>query len=153
MVFAPLEVILAQLLFFRIAILGRYFLPCLILFLMFLVRSVLFILLFALVLTLVFLFLSFAMALSLGSSLSWPLRALILAALATGAPLTRILEIVEVGLHKGHKNFVGQGECPIDVAVMLLLHVGFEVVAGNDEVGIEEEVEWVVDGHPSSQNL
>jgi hypothetical protein len=36
---------------------------------------------------------------------------------------------------------------------MLLLHAGFEVVAGNDEVGVEEDVEWVVDRRPSSQNL
>ena len=58
-----------------------------------------------------------------------------------------------MGLRKGHENFVGQGECPVEVAVMLLLHAGFEVVAGNDEVGVEEDVEWVVDRRPSSQNL
>ena len=27
------------------------------------------------------------------------------------------------------------------------------MVAGDDEVGIEEDVEWVIDGRPSSQNL
>ncbi len=70
-----------------------------------------------------------------------------------GTPLTRILEIVKVGLRKGHENFVGQGECSIKVSVMFLLHVGFEVVAGNDEVGVEEDVEWVVDRRPSSRNL
>ena len=70
-----------------------------------------------------------------------------------GTPLTRILEVVEVGVRKGHENFVVQGKCSVEVAVMLLLHVGFEVVAGNDEVGVEEEVEGVVDRRPSSQNL
>ncbi len=58
-----------------------------------------------------------------------------------------------MGLSEGHENFVGLGECPVEVAVMLLLHVGFEVVAGNDKVGVEEEVEWVVNRHPSSKNL
>ncbi len=45
-----------------------------------------------------------------------------------------------MSLGKGHKYFVGQGECPIEIAVVLLLHVCFEMVAGNDEIGIEEEV-------------
>ncbi len=134
-VFAPLKGIFAQLLFFRIAILGRHFLPRLILFLIFLVGSVLFILLPALVLTLVFLFL----VLSDGAKL----RVKIVLALEGvdfgrhghnlfvvgrfGTPLTCILEIVEVGLRKGHENFVGQGECPVEVAIMLLLHVGLKL--------------------------
>jgi hypothetical protein len=54
-----------------------------------------------------------------------------------GSPLTRIFEIVEVGLCIGHENFVGQGELPVEVAIMLLLHIGIEVVAGNDQVGVE----------------
>ena len=57
MVFTPLKGILAQLFFLWIAFLGRHFLPCFVLFLIFLVGSVLFILLFALVLTFIFLFL------------------------------------------------------------------------------------------------
>ncbi len=48
---------------------------------------------------------------------------------------------------------MGQGECPVEVAVVLLLHVSFEVVAGNDEVGVEEDVEGIVDCRPSRQNL
>ncbi len=31
---------------------------------------------------------------------------------------------------------MGHGECPVEVAVVLLLHVGSEVVAGNDEVAL-----------------
>jgi len=48
---------------------------------------------------------------------------------------------------------VGQGECPIKIAVVLLLHVCFEVVAGNDKVGVEEKVERVMDRRSSGQNL
>ncbi len=57
MVFTPLKGVLAQLFFLWIAFLGGHFLPRFVLFLIFLVGSVLFILLLALVLTLVFLFL------------------------------------------------------------------------------------------------
>ena len=99
-VFAPLEGIFAQLLFFRIAILGRHFLPCLILFLIFLVGSVLFILLPALVLTLVILFLVLSMTLSL----SWPLRALISAAMARIFSSSGDLVSVSHGSHGGMGN-------------------------------------------------
>jgi hypothetical protein len=36
---------------------------------------------------------------------------------------------------------------------VLLLHVGFEVVAGHNKVGVEQDVEEIVDCGPSSQNL
>jgi hypothetical protein len=36
---------------------------------------------------------------------------------------------------------------------VLLLHVGFEVVAGHDEVGVEQDIEGIVNCCPSSQNL
>ncbi len=58
-----------------------------------------------------------------------------------------------MGLYKSHENFVSQGKCLVEIAIMLLLHIGFEVVAGNNEVGIEEDVKGVVDRCPSSQNL
>ncbi len=123
--------------------------------------SVIFILLLALVLTLVFLFLVLSDGAKLRVKLELTFEGVdfgrhghdLFVVGRFGTPLTRILEVVEVGVRKGHENFVVQGKCSVEVAVMLLLHVGFEVVAGNDEVGVEEEVEGVVDRRPSSQNL
>ncbi len=70
-----------------------------------------------------------------------------------GSLLARSLQVIEVRLGKGHESFVGNGECPVKKVVVLLLHVGFEVVAGHDKVGVEQDVEGIVDCGPSSQNL
>ncbi len=70
-----------------------------------------------------------------------------------GSPLARSLEVIKVQLGKGHEGFVGNGERPIEKVVVLLLHVGFEVVAGLDKVGVEQDVEGIVTCCPSSQNL
>ena len=85
-VLAPLKGKSAHLLFLGVAILGWHLLPFLVSLLEFLVGSILLVLCFLIlfVVTFVVLFLlSFAMALSLGSSLCWPLRALISATIAT----------------------------------------------------------------------
>ncbi len=103
-VFTPLKGIFAQLLFFWIAIVGRHFLPHLILFLIFLVGSVLFLLLPALVLTLVFLFLVLSDGAKLRVKLKLALEGVdfgrhghdLFVVRRFGTPLTCILEIVEV---------------------------------------------------------
>ena len=143
------------------AVLGRHFLPRLILFLILLVGSVLFILLLALVLTLVFLFLVLSDGAKLRVKLELALEGVdlgchghdLFVVKRFGSPLTRIFEIVKKGLRIGQENFMGQGRCHAKVAVVLLLHIDLEVVAGNDEVGVEEDVEGVLDRRPSSQNL
>jgi hypothetical protein len=86
-VLTPLKGKSAHLLFLGVAILGWHLLPFLVSLSEFLVGSILLILRlfvsFLLSPLLSFFLLSFAMALSLGLSLSWPLRALISAAIAT----------------------------------------------------------------------
>jgi len=138
MVFTPLKGVLAQLFLLWIAFLGGDFLPRFVLFLIFLVGSVLFILLLALVLTLVLLFLVLSDGAKLRVKLELPFEGVdfgrhghdLFVVGRFGTPLTRILEVVDVGLRKGHEIFVGQGECPVEVAVMLLLYVGLEMIAG-----------------------
>jgi hypothetical protein len=68
-----------------------------------------------------------------------------------GSPLARVFEVIEVRLGKGHEGFVGNGECPVEIVVVLLLHVGFEVVAGHDEVGVEQDVEGIVNCCPRAR--
>ena len=134
------------------AVLGRHFLPRLILFLILLVGSVL---------TLVFLFLVLSDGAKLRVKLELALEGVdlgchghdLFVVKRFGSPLTRIFEIVKKGLRIGQENFMGQGRCHAKVAVVLLLHIDLEVVAGNDEVGVEEDVEGVLDRRPSSQNL
>jgi hypothetical protein len=85
---------------------GGDFLPLFILFLKFLVGSVLFILLLALILTLVFLFLVLSIGAEVRVKLELPFEGIdfgrhgydLFIVERFGTPLTRILEVVEVGL-------------------------------------------------------
>ena len=111
-VFAPLEGIFAQLLFFRIAIRVRHFLPRLILFQIFLVGSVVFILLLALVLTLVILFLVLSDDAKLRVKLELAFEGFdfgrhghnLFVVGRFGTPLTRILEIVKWAFAKAMRT-------------------------------------------------
>ena len=105
----------------------------------------LFILLLALVLTLFLLFLVLSNGTKLGVELELALEGADLGRHGHdlfvvgrfGSPVTLVLEIVKVGLARGHESLVDNGERPIEVAIVLLFHVGFEIVAGNNQVGIE----------------
>ncbi len=99
-------------------VLGWHFLPHLVLLLILLVRITLFVFLLALVLTLVFFFLVLSDGAKLRVKLKLALEGIDLGCYGQdlfvvgrfGSSLTRIFEIVEVGLCIGHENFVGQGE-------------------------------------------
>ncbi len=102
-------------------------------------------------------FLSPAMALSLGSSLSWPFRELISAAIATifsslgdFAPQFPCLEEVKLAFGHGHHGLVSEtGEIPIEVLIVLGADVLREVVAWYQEIGFKEDANGVVEGGPS----
>jgi hypothetical protein len=100
------------------AVLGWHLLPCLVLLLILLAGIILFVFLLALVLTLVFLFLVLSNGAKLRVMLKLALEGVDLGCHGHnlfvvgrfGSPVTRIFEIVKVGLGIGHENFVGQGE-------------------------------------------
>ncbi len=48
---------------------------------------------------------------------------------------------------------MGEGKFPIEVVVMLPLHIGCEVVAGDYEVGFKNDANGIVDGGPSGYDL
>jgi hypothetical protein len=48
---------------------------------------------------------------------------------------------------------MGDGRFPIEVVVMLPLHVGREVVAGDNGIGFKNDADGVVDGGPSGYDL
>ena len=48
---------------------------------------------------------------------------------------------------------MGDGKFPVEVVVMLPLHIGREVVAGNDGVGFKNDANGIIDGGPSGYNL
>ncbi len=163
-VLAPLEGKSVHLLFLGVTVLGWHLLPFLVLLLVPLVGSIFHALLFLvfLVLTLVVLFLvDFCNGADLGVKLQLALEGINLShhrhnlfvVGGFGSPLARGFEVIEVRLGKGHEGFVSNGERPIKKVVVLLLHVGFEVVAGHNKVGIEQDVEGIVNCCPSSQNL
>ncbi len=41
---------------------------------------------------------------------------------------------------------MGDGKFPVEVVVMLPLHIGREVVAGDDRVGFKNDANGIVDG-------
>ena len=48
---------------------------------------------------------------------------------------------------------MGDSKFPIEVVIMLPLHIGREVVAGNDGVGFKNDANGIIDGGPSGYNL
>ncbi len=46
-----------------------------------------------------------------------------------------------------------EGECPISVGILLAIDVASEVVAWDDHVSREEDVDGIVDCHPTSNDL
>ncbi len=48
---------------------------------------------------------------------------------------------------------MGNGKFPIEVVIVLSLHVGCKVVAGDDGVGLKNDANEIVNGGPSGNNL
>ncbi len=48
---------------------------------------------------------------------------------------------------------MGNGKFPVKVVIVLLLHVGCIVVAGDDGVGLKNDANGIVDGGSSGNNL
>ncbi len=140
---APLEGKSAHLVCLWVTVFGWHLLPFLVFLLESLVGSILLVLRFLifLVITLVVLFLVvLCNGTELGVELELALEGVDLGHHGHnlfvigrfGSPLASSLEVIQVRLGRGHKGFVGNGKRPIEKVVVLLLHVGFEVVAGHD---------------------
>jgi hypothetical protein len=48
---------------------------------------------------------------------------------------------------------MGDGKFPVKVVIMLPLHIGCEVVAGDDGVGFKNDANGIVDGGPLGYDL
>jgi hypothetical protein len=55
-----------------------------------------------------------------------------------GSPLALELEVIHLDLCRGHESFMGDGKFPIEVVITLPLHIGCEVVAGDDGEGFKK---------------
>jgi hypothetical protein len=153
-VFTPVVSVFAHFFLTLFTILWSLFLPGFILLLFPSVVSILLVLL-LLVLLLPFSFPSLAIALSLGSNLSWPLSALRAAVIATiffvvwgfCLPESLGLQPIKSALPRCHEGLVGDGgKFTIEVIPRLTANVRLEVVAGNHQVSFEQDDNGVVDG-------